>query len=301
MQATNQTLKGVGMVVLSMSGIAYIDNFIRLIAEEASLWQFHFVRGGSLCIMLFLIARLSGWRIMPRKPLAVAIRSFFFASSMVIYFGAVGVMTVSQAAAGLFTSPIFVLLVSVLFLGSRIGVWRVVAVVVGFAGVILILRPEEGGFSPYVLLPMFGGLLYALGGIATRRWCEGEATITLLFGNFFGLGLWGGAMLLWFAAFPASGELQAEMPYFMKGWVAPSGTFLFWTGVQAFGALGAVALLTRGYQIGEVSYVAVSEYWFLIAAAFWSYILWSEVPDLREAIGIAAIILAGIVIVVRSK
>lgn len=295
------TLKGIGLIVLAMTMIGYIDNFIRVIAGEAGLWQFHFVRGLSVLTLLVLIARVAGWRIMPRNPYRVALRSLFFSGSMVIYFGAAGVMPVSQAAAGMFTAPIFVLLISVVFLGTRIGIWRIVAVIVGFSGVVLILRPEAGGFNPLLLLPVLAGLLYGLGGISTRQWCEGETTGALMVGNFAGLASWGAVFLVLLWLFPPSKEMVETMPFFASGWVPMSETFLLWTGVQALGALVAVGMLTRGYQIAEVSFAAVAEFWFLVAAAFWSWMLWGEVPGLREALGIGAIIASGAIIAIRSK
>jgi len=297
----NTPVTGILFAVIAMSGIGYIDNFIAVIAQEAGLWQFHFCRAVVICSILWVLSRLFGWRIWPRKPKAVFWRSVAFATSMVAYFGAAGMVPLAQAAAGLFTGPIFVLLISAAFLGTKIGIWRIVAVAIGFAGVVLILRPEETGLTVLAVIPVLAGLLYALGGIATRQWCDGESTVTLLFGAFGGLGILGGLGLIWLALFPASPDMIAALPFFAKGWVAPSGTFVFWTLVQAFGSLAAVSLLTKGYQMTEASYVAVAEYWFLIAAAFWGFTLWGQVPDLRAILGIAAIICAGLIIVLRTR
>jgi len=292
---------GILLAIAAMSCIGYIDNYIKVIAGEAGLWQFHFCRAVIVCLTLVFLSWAFGWRMRPKNLRAVFWRSLFFATSMVAYFGAAGMIPLAQAAAGLFTDPIFVLLISWAFLGARIGIWRILAVAIGFAGVVLILRPEQTGLTALVLIPVLGGLLYALGGIATRHWCAGESTVTLLLGAFGGLGILGAIGLIWLALFPASDAMLAHLPFFSKGWVAPTDTFVVWTLVQAFGSLAAVSLLTRGYQITETSYIAVAEYWFLVAAAFWGFTLWDEVPDLRALAGIFAIILAGLIIVVRTR
>ena len=62
-------------------------------------------------------------------------------------FGAVAVLPIAQVGAGLFTAPIFVLIFSALFFGLPIGKWRIIAVGLGFAGVLLLLRPDAGAFS----------------------------------------------------------------------------------------------------------------------------------------------------------
>jgi len=292
---------GVLLVVLSMSLIGLIDNFIKLIAAEAGLWEFHFLRSLVVCGMLLVIARVMHWRLRPRNWRAVILRSFFFSTAMVLYFGAAGMIPVSQAAAGLFTSPVFVLLISAMFLGVRIGVWRILAVVVGFSGVLMILRPMGQGVSVLMFIPVAAGLFYALNGIATRRWCGQEGTATLLFGLFAGLGVWGALGLLVFTLFPVPADVATALPFFTRGWVAPSGAFTVWLLVQAFGSIISVALLTRGYQLAEVSYAAVAEYSFLIAAAFWSWVLWGSIPDGLAILGAGAIALSGIIIVMRSR
>jgi len=297
----NRPLLGVVLVVMAMMIIGYIDNFIKVIAEDSGLWQFHFLRSLVICGTVWILAQIFGWRIRPRNFRAVLVRSLFFSGSMVLYFGAAGMMPIAQVGAGLFTSPIFVLVISTVFLGTRIGIWRIMAVLIGFAGVILILRPETTEMSVLTFIPLLAGLLYALNGIATRQWCEGETTTTLLFGLFAALGVWGFLGLLFFTFVPVSADLAAELPFFTTGWVTPTGRFMFWVVVQAVGSIVAVAMLTRGYQLAEVSFVAVFEYSFLVSAAFWAYFLWGEVLDLRAASGILAITLSGVIIALRAR
>jgi drug/metabolite transporter (DMT)-like permease len=79
-------------------------------------------------------------------------------------------------------------------------------------------------------------------------------------------------------------------------------TPLFWgvTLLQAAGALIGVGLLTRAYQIGETSYIAVFEYSFLISASFWGWVIWGDVLGGWSFVGLGLIIVSGGVIAVRS-
>ncbi len=297
----DKPLKGAAFVILAMTGIGLIDNFIPLIAEDAGLWQFHAVRAGVVIATVLALAPVLGWRLRPRNRGAVALRSFFFSTSMVLYFGSAGVIPIAQAGAGLFTAPIFVLLISVVFLGERIGFWRVAAVLIGFLGVLLVLGPGTGEVSLLSLLPVIGGVFYALNGIATRRWCVQETTMTLLLGLFLALGIWGCAGLLWFGLFPSAQDAGPDFVFFTRGWVAPTAQFTLWTLVQAFGSLVAVGFLTRGYQLADVSRVVVFEYSFLISAAFWGYLLYHHLPDFQTGAGIMAIVLSGSIIALRAR
>ncbi len=292
---------GVVLVISSMGMIGLIDNFIRLIAKEAGLWQFHLLRSLVVCSCLLVIARLMHWRLRPKNWRAVVLRSFAFSSAMVLYFGSAGIISVSQAASGLFTGPVFVLLISASFLGVRIGIWRILAVAIGFGGVLLILRPDRGALSIMSVLPLFAGLFYALSGIATRRWCGQESTMTLNMGAFLGLGLWGALGVVVFTLFPVPPEIARALPFFTRGWVHPSGAFVLWMLVQAFGSMAATALLTRGYLLADVSFASGAEYSFLIFVALWGYVLWGSVPDPVSALGAGAIVLSGVIILVRSR
>jgi drug/metabolite transporter (DMT)-like permease len=299
--STNRPLLGVALVVLAMIILGYIDNFIGIIAEDVGLWQFHFMRSILMCSTLAILAKLFNWRIRPRNWRAVMGRSLLMASVFVLYFGAAGMMPLSQVGAGLFTSPIFVLLFSVVFYRTRIGIWRIFAVVLGSAGVILILRPNASDVSLLTLVPVLAGAFYAQANISTRQWCGGEPTSVLVMGAFLMLGLFGAIGVLVFTLFPVSPEMAEALPFFTKGWVAPTDRFIFWLVVQAVGSLGAVALLTRGYQLAEVSFVTVFEYSFLVFAALWGWMLWGTVLDLRGVLGIGAIILSGVIIALRSR
>lgn len=284
-------------VLAAVALLGLVDNFIRLVAAEAGLWQFHLTRSAMAAALLTVGAAVLGWRLRPRHWGWVATRSFFLSGSMVIYFAAIAMMPIAQVAAGLFTSPIFVLLIAIFVQRQRVGPWRMLAVATGFIGVLMVLRPDANGFSALSLMPVAAGALYAVQAVLTRHRCAGEGTMCLQAGFFAGLAVWsvlglGVVHLL----LPAPGAAFAT-----RGWTTPTGPFLFWTAVQAVGSLAALALLTRGYQMAEPSRLAVFEYAFLASVSLWAWLLWDEVlPPIGYA-GIGLIALAGAVISLRSR
>ncbi|PWE32323.1 EamA/RhaT family transporter [Maritimibacter sp. 55A14] len=284
-------------ILAAVTILGLIDNFVRLIAAEAGLWQFHLTRSMMVAAVLLAGVRLAGWRLRPKSWGPVLLRSACLSGAMVLYFSALVMMPIAEVAAGLFTSPIFVLLISVLVLGLRVGIWRVLAVGLGFAGVLLVLRPEAGSFSALTLLPVGAGLLYAISVVVTRRGCADETVMTLQAGFFGGLALWSvlGAVVV---------NLILAQPgeaFFSRPLVWPSSAFLFWTTVQAGGSLVALGLLTRGYQMAEPSYLAVFEYCFLISAGGFAWALWGETLAPTAYAGIALIVVSGVVIGLRSN
>ena len=279
----------------------YTDNYVRVIAADAGLWQFHASRTVMALVILAALVPVLGLRLRPRSWRAVAARSTIHGTAMVIYFGALAFLPVAVVAAGLFTAPIFVLLISRFVYGQAIGPVRIAAVAVGFVGVILVLGPEAlSGTSLAAVLPVAAGAMYAMGNIATRQWCAAESAETLLAGFFAALGVFGvlgiAALALWPASVPPGPE-----GFLLRGLVWPNAAFWWWTFVQAVGSLLAVGLMIRAYQIADAGRVSVLEYVILPASAFWSWVVWSETLSWQAWIGMALIISAGSMIALRAR
>ena len=296
-----RTLQAAFMIVVYAAIIGFTDNFVRVIAAEAGLWQFHAIRTAMALTLLAVVAVPLGLRLRPVNLGAVAARSAIHGLAMVIYFGALAFLPVAMVAAGLFTAPIFVLLISRIAYGQKIGPFRIIAVAVGFAGAVLVLGPEAlSGASLPALLPVIAGALYAMGNIATRKWCPDESAETLLAGFFVALGIIGlvgmAALLLWPIQVPegAAGFLQ-------RGPVWPSSDFLFWTFVQAAGSLLGVGLMVRAYQVADATRVSVFEYVILPASAIWSWLIWEEVLTPMAILGMGLIVAAGLMIAVDAE
>ncbi|MEM8631067.1 MAG: DMT family transporter [Pseudomonadota bacterium] len=287
---------GAALAVLAgMAVISLVDSFIAMLSDLAGLWQFHLLR---TCIALPLLWAFCAWRgqnLRPKSYVNVALRSLFISTAMVVYFGSLGVLPVAQAAAGLFTSPIFVILISIFALRMRIGPFRIAAVALGFLGTLLVLGPEARGLGLFSLVPVFAGFFYALGALATRHLCGEEDLAPLVFGSFLFLGIWGliGSIVLALVD-PVVPDGPAR--FLLLPW-QPSTT-LMWVliAVQAVGALIGVIFLTRGYQLAEASFVAVWEYSLLVFAAFWGVLLFGQAVSLTTGVGIALILASGLLL-----
>lgn len=295
----NHTLQA----ALAISGygliIGFTDNYMRVIAAEMGLWQFHLTRSAMAAVLVALAVVVLRLRIAPRNWRGVLARSAVHGLGMLCYFGALGFLPVPQVAAGLFTAPIFVLLISRFAYGEHIGPVRIAAVLLGFAGILLVLGPQVARLGPAATIPVLGGALYALGNIATRRWCPDESALTLTTGFFAALGVLGALGLAVLSLFPQEGT--GTLAFILRGPALPSASALFWVFVQAAGSLVGVGLMVKGYQLTEATRAAVFEYVVLPFAALWGWILWAEVPGGREWAGMVLIFLAGLAIVARRR
>ncbi|UWQ16499.1 DMT family transporter [Jannaschia sp. M317] len=279
-------------ILAAMAVLGFVDQYVKLLAQETSLWSFHILRTIMIWAIVGAWLLVTGRRLRVRNWRGLIGRSASMSTAMIIYFGALGFLPVAQVAAGLFTAPIWVLVFSVAFFGLRIGPIRVLAVAMGFAGVVLVLSPDPATVSPFVFLPALAGAFYALAVIATREWCAGEGAVELALGIFTFMGLWGvGGVLV----------MGHGTDYLTLGWVSPTPLVLGLSLLQAVGSLLGVVLLTRGYQLAEASLVSVFEYSLLLFSAVFGWLIWGDMLGPLGFAGLALIACAGSLIALRGE
>ena len=287
-------------MLAAMLVIGCIDNFISLIARDSGLWQFQILRSAMGLPLIILASFLGFGTLWALRLWAVALRSFFVAFAMLFYFGSLAFMPLAQALAGLFTSPIFILLITAFILREPVGPARIWAVFIGFIGILLVLDSDWSTLSWISFLPVVGGLFYAMGAVATRQLCEGESTLSMLAMLFLIQAIIGALALA------VLGQFEFTVPegaagFIQRGWVWPVTAALPFILLQAVGSVLGVGLIIRAYQIGTASYVAIYEYSVFISGPFFAWMLFGQTVTALQAGGIILIAAAGIVIALRSS
>ena len=268
-----------------------------LVSDDVGVGQFHFSRSLFAVSMVAILGKFLGLSVIPRLWKPVLVRTLFMVIAIFLYFSVMPMMAIAEAGAGLFTSPIFVLIFSAILFRERIGWRRILAVVMGSCGVLLILRPGSDGFSLYHLIPVLSGASYAFGSIITFRYLSDESPLAILMSFIVAIGLCGGAFATGLTVVPASQELIAQAPFLFRGWQMVDVWFWIWMAVIAIGACVALSMMTRAYQITQTSYAAIYEYAYLISVGFFGWAFWGVVPDILSTAGIVLIIFAGVLIV----
>ncbi|WP_171207726.1 MULTISPECIES: DMT family transporter [unclassified Ruegeria] len=302
MAASSQdhSLAAAGLMIAAMAVIGVIDNYIAPLARHVGLWQFHLTRALFALPLVLSLSLIGLGRLQPMRLWAVALRSALVATSMLFYFTALAMMPIAEALAGLFTSPIFILLISVGALRQRIGIWRIFAVLLGFLGIVLVLQPDPRDFDVTVLIPICAGFFYALGAITTRSLCRGESTVALLAGMWITLGTIGALGSVALSIWPqvSSGD---EVQFFNRPWVWPIWPALPLIVLQAVGSVVAVFMIIKAYQLSEPSYVSVFEYSVMIFGPLFAWIAFGQPVGGWQVLGIVCIGLAGTIIALRSR
>ncbi len=297
-QHTDRPQLGIMLILLSVLTMAFADAVVKYVSENLTLWQVFTVRALFALLLLAAIATVRRARISFKNIAWVFLRSLFLVLSWIAIYASLPVLDLSVAAVAMYTAPLMITLLSALVMGAPVTPRHWGGVFLGFVGVLTILRPGGDDFTWAVILPLLGAAFYATAMVITRARCRDEALISLIFalqGVFLITGALGTVLILAFAP-PAS-----SYPFIFANWGS--------MGAQEWGVLVLLALLSAGYfmgvarayQLAPPSLVATFDYGYLISAALWGFVFFSEVPDLLTIVGIILIVLAGVLVVRPPK
>ncbi len=298
---TSPENQGAFLLVLGVAIFGFADNLTLMVSDQVGVGQFHFSRSIITLALVAIFSHIFGYSLRPKLWRPLLARTGFIVFAMLIYFSVIPMMPIAEAAAGLFTSPIFVLLFSSFFFKEKIGWRRTFAVFIGTIGVLLIIQPGSGGFSIYHLLPVLSGASYALGSIITYRYLSNESPMAILFSFLLAIGLCGALVSSTFTIYPVSNVFQQKAPFLFSGWRPLEASFWMWITIIAICTFLALSLMTKAYQIAKTSYAAIYEYAYLLSAGIFSWAFWNVTPNIMGFWGIMLIVIAGIVIALAQQ
>ena len=297
----NENFKGGLLIASGMLILAIADNYVRFISEDIGLWQFHLIRSLIAVPAMILFASLRSYDFWPKNLKLVALRTAILVLAMFIYFGSLAFFPISQVAAGLFTSPIFVIIFSVLFLGESLYFSRIVAVFLGTVGISIVLGINVLDLSFLSIIPVASGAFYALASLALRHWCYNETPTSIMLIFFLGMGIFAAMMTFLIEINQFFGIFMISETFLTFPLKIPSEeTFYIVIGHAAGSILGGI-LITAGYQKGETSFVSVFEYSFLLFATLWAYMFFAEFISSTVLFGMILIVLSGFLISLSEK
>ena len=180
-----------------------------------------------------------------------------------------------------FAAPIFTTIFSIFFLSERVGIYRWLAVVIGFVGILIITEPGFESLNIYYIFPIIFCIGLSYVAIAIRQLSSTEP-VWLISLNF--------SIVITIAGL-------CTLPY---GWKIPS--FIDFFVLSLVGLFGGIAnlWLSQSYKFSEVSLVTPLKYLGLVFAIFFGYLIWGEVPSLKSLIGGFLVILSSIIIFRRE-
>lgn len=279
------------------------DMAVKYLSEDMALHQVILFRSLiAVTIMLGLIMPLTGGlgQIRTRRPVIHFMRGLMVLAANMCFFMALATMPIAEATAIFFFSPMVIAVFSVIFLRETVGPWRWAAIFIGFAGVLVIIRPGTAAFTPISLLPLMAATFYAALHMMTRsmRMTESAATmgwyiqVTFLCASVaVGLGIGDGRF---------DTGTNASLSFLTRVWIWPPAEFwpfLLLTGLGS--ALGGY-LISQAYRLCEAAMVAPLEYIAMPMAILWGFLAFGEWPEPISWIGMALILGSGLLMIWRE-
>lgn len=273
-------------MVLAMALFNGMDVVSKMLAADHPVVQVAWSRYlfHTLFLLPLLLPRRRGARplLAAVQPWLQLVRGLGMFGSTVFFILALGRMPIAEAAAIGFISPLFVTALSVPLLGERVEAWRWSALLVGFAGVLVVMRPGSGAFDSAAIYPVLSSVCWALALIASRRIHTADPPSTTL--------AWTALVGLILASL--------AVPFF---WVTPD--LGGWLTMAVMGALSALAqyALIRAFVLGSASLLAPFAYSQMIWATLFGFLAFGAIPDLWTWVGAGIIVASGLYIGNRER
>jgi drug/metabolite transporter (DMT)-like permease len=240
-------------------------------------------------VIIPLLMRHGGWQALrTTRPLSHAVRTMYGFVGMLTSFYGYRVLPLAMVTALGFVMPLFLTVLSVPLLGERVGWRRATAILVGFAGVVVMVRPwshgagDDPGALGAVAFVVLGVMTWALAMISIRKMGRlGEPNVTIV---------------AWFSLGSAGMAALFTVPV----WVTPEPVQL--AALLGVGVISGVAqlLMTEGYRTGETTLVAPFEYSAILYTTLLGMFVWGELPDEWNILGIAIVVASGMYIYRRE-
>lgn len=277
-------IAGIGLMCVGVACLCVNDAFAKRLTDDYTPLQVIFLRN----LIALPFAAAIAWKIGGRaalrsyRPVAHLVRGAIWIAAAALFFTGISLLGLAEATVLIFAAPVFITALSALILKEEVGWRRWAAVLVGFAGVLIVVRPGGSAFQAASLLPVATAFLYAILMISAR-WVDPRESIWTMMLYLTGAGMAIAALAMPFLWRPVH--------------VEHLGLFV---GIAIFGTAG-ITLITQAFRMAPAVVVAPFDYTALLWATLLGWIFWREIPDAMTYAGGAVIIAAGVYIVWRES
>ncbi|MFN3209480.1 MAG: DMT family transporter [Roseovarius sp.] len=287
-------LQGIALKLVAVMLFIVMSALIKAASDTVPPGQAVFFRS------FLAIPVILGWLIL-RGELATGLRvasrmghfwrGFVGTTAMGLMFAGLGLLPLPEVTALSYAAPLLVVIFAAMFLDEKVGIFRIGAVALGLAGVLVVLTPRltmlggstvETAEAVGAVLVLLGAVCAALAQIYIRKLVKTEQTSAIVF----------------YFSLTSTVLSLLTIPF---GWVIPGGTETVY--LVLAGLIGGLAqiFLTSAYRFADASVIAPFDYASMLFAIVIGYVFFDEVPTAQMLLGAALIVLAGIIIIVRER
>ncbi|WP_207457604.1 DMT family transporter [Azospirillum sp. SYSU D00513] len=280
---SDNPLRGILMVVVAMAFFSCSDAAAKYLSQTLPSIEIGWMRYfGFTLLMLPLVMRDGTAVVRTARPGLQVLRGLGMLGSALFFIIAMRYLPMAEAAATSYVSPVFVTVLSILFLGERIGPRRWAAVLAGLVGVMIVMRPGGAAFQPAAVFPILSAMCWACGIIITRKMTGQENPNTTL---------------IW-SALTGLAALTLLLPLEMRVPTGPELALGLFIGLVS--TIGQW-LVVQAYRYGDASVLASFSYIQLVWSTALGYLVFAAVPDAWTFAGSGIIIASGLYTAHRER
>ena len=294
--------KGILFIIAGMAVFCIQDIVIKSLANQISLTQILFFRAALGTILLTSLLWFLGKPIKfgSSYPLVAIFRGSSFFLGFTLFYISISKLPLAIATSLFFIHPIVITVISIFFLKISVGFHRIIAIIIGFIGTLLIVKPSFNNFDWYMLFPIATAFSYSVGMLLAKKTSDRDNAFQQSFHIYFGgLILSPFVTVLAINALPNMDIKQLEFLYLI--WTISDFNALLALLIIAFTGTIGIFSLVYAYNIGSPQSNAPTEYVLLVYALLAGYFIFGEVPDLLSFLGMVLISLSGTYIFVRES
>ena len=254
-----------------------MNALVKWTSPEADVWSMVFVRSMVIAVAIFFICRRSGITLIVEDRRSMLLRCITGLIAMILYFSALGLIPIGQAVTLQYTNPLFVALLSSIFVSEKVEPFVWTLAIISFIGIVLIVSPDLQTIEVNAVLALGSGFFAALAYLYVRKLRASEHALSIVF---------------WFATFSVAFTFIPAMPTLPTALSDPVVTLAL-VGIGVGAGAGQVGL-TFAFHKANAAWISAFSYLTVIVATIYGYTIFGETLNSRDLLGCALIICSGI-------
>ena len=290
--------KSIACLLAGVTLFSIQDVLIKWISGEYPVVEIVLIRSVFAIIPILFVARLEGGLHLLRTNHFAGhlMRSFLMFGAYVSFYLALAALPLAETVSLFFVAPIFILILSAAFLGEKVAARNWVAVLAGFTGVLIMLKPGSKMMDPAAFLAVLTAFLYAVGSIFTRRLGKTESGVAMAFYLAVTYIFFSVVLTLALDNIAVSPKTHPSFAFLFRKWRLPSQGDLLLLMILGLIAAGGFYFLSQAYRLAQPSKIAPFEYIAVPLSVLWGYLFFKDTLEPSSIIGMILIVAGGLYI-----
>jgi len=279
------------MLLASLS-FAFMGGFAKVVSQKFAGVEVTFFRNIFGVALIGFAIYKSPLKQIGGKPLLLFFRGAMGFMALLAYFYIIAYIPLGEAVTYNKTSPIFVAIFAYIFLGEKLSRWAILAIILGFVGIVLIAQPQGGSFDKYDILGIFSGLGAALAYTSIRELRSYYDTRAIVM-SFMGIGTIAPLLLMVITPYI---NPPKELDFMFAPFIMPHGIEWFYLTMMGLSATFSQFMMTKAYEYSKAGIVGTISYSNIVFAIIIGVALGDKFPDFITILGIVLVIGSGLLV-----